>query len=372
MKNLSVIGIGKLGLCFCLTLEKAGYDVVGCDINEQYVDKINSKNFNSDEQGVSEALAESVNFRATTSLKQAIGHSDVIFTVVATPSLENGRYDHSQVDSVVSEIIKFGRQRREKHLIICCTTMPQYCDTVQQRLRDYNYTVSYNPEFIAQGTILRDQAYPDMVLIGEGSRKAGDILEEIYNAHTHSDPTICRMTRTEAEICKISLNCFLTTKIAFANMIGDIAKFANCDQDKILHAIGSDSRVGLKYLRYGFGYGGPCFPRDNRALAIFAKDLGVDALISVASDESNKKHLEYQIEQFKSKAYNCQGTPDNPIVMETVTYKPESTMLVESQQLAYAVGLAETGFSVTVRERASVIEELKGIYGDLFVYQEIP
>ena len=177
MKNISIIGIGKLGLCFALTLEKAGYNVVGLDINQDYVDSINNKTLKSHELNVEEYLKKSTNFHATTDMKMTLEHSDLLFVVVATPSLPNGRYNHSQVESVIKSVKQFGIQKN-KHFIVCCTTMPSYCDTVQQQLEPFGYTVTYNPEFIAQGTILRDQANPDMVLIGEGSKEIGDILEK--------------------------------------------------------------------------------------------------------------------------------------------------------------------------------------------------
>ena len=362
--NISIIGIGKLGLCFSLTLEKSGYNVLGVDISEEYVNKINDKTFKSDEKNVEQLLLKSTNFKATTSLAAALNHSNNIFVFVATPSLKNGRYDHSSVDKLVQDLKNFGFQKNKKHLIIGCTTMPEYCDTVQDRLNKYNYEVSYNPEFIAQGTILKDQANPDMVLIGQASEEAGDILEEIYIKHTLNNPRIHRMTRTEAEICKISLNWFLTTKIAYANMIGDIALSAKSRPEKILSAIGSDSRIGGKYLKYGFGYGGPCFPRDNRALAIFAKDKNSQALISIASDDSNKLHLKNQVNHF------CENQKiSEPVIFDSVTYKPESTMLEESQQLFFAVEIAKKGYNVTIREREEVIKQIKKNYGDLFKYE---
>jgi UDPglucose 6-dehydrogenase len=366
-KEISVIGIGKLGICFALTLERAGYDVLGVDISPEYVRMINDKTLRSDEENVENYLKTSTNFTATTDLQRSLEHSDVLFVIVATPSLENGRYDHSQIDSLLDKFESFGIQQSPKQLIICCTTMPGYCDTVAERMAEYNYVVSYNPEFIAQGTILRDQEYPEMVLIGEGSTEAGDTLQEIYEIHTQSSPRICRMSRKEAEICKISLNCFLTTKISFANMIGDIVLRSGFAPNAVLEAIGSDTRVGNRYLNYGYGYGGPCFPRDNRALALYAEDVGIDALISIASDQSNQKHLEYQIERFVADS----DPEDAQVIVDSVTYKPESTMIVESQQLAYAVGLAKAGCSVTIRERASVIDEVSKIYGNLFTYEEM-
>ena len=361
MKKVTVVGVGRLGICFALTLERAGYDVLGVDISPDYVKQINTKELKSDEQDVEEYLQASNNFRATVDFQEGLEHSDVLYVVVATPSLPDGRYDHRQLDAVVSQLVALKQATTvEKHFVICSTTMPGYCDTVQEKLSELGYVVSYNPEFIAQGTILRDQANPDMVLIGEGSTPAGDILQEMYENMTVSTPAIHRMSRTEAEITKISLNCFLTTKIAYANMVGDIVTKAGGSPDMVLSAIGAESRVGSKYLRYGFGYGGPCFPRDNRALALYAADLGIDALISKASDESNREHLKFQVEE-------CTAAS---LEMPFVTYKPESTILTESQQLAYAVGLAQRGVKVHIKERATVIERVREVYGSLFTYEE--
>lgn len=363
-KNISVVGVGRLGLCFCLFLEKAGYDILGIDMSEDYVKSLNNKTLFTPEANVNELLRSSKNFRASTNLNDAIEHSDVIFLLVATPSLEDGRYDHSQIESVMSSLQSIGPQTNEKHLIVSCTTMPGYCDTLADKARSLNYTISYNPEFIAQGTIFRDQLNPEFVLIGEGSQEIGDILESIYRRATESNPKICRMKRMEAEICKIAYNCFLTAKISFANMIGDIAITSGLSPTPILEAIGSSDKVGHKYLGYGYGYGGPCFPRDNRALAIHAKDVGYDALLSYATDQVNINHLEFQVENFKSK-----NNLDKPIRFNTVTYKPGTDILEESQQLAFVVHLAQAGYNVTIEESPTVIDRIKAEYGDLFIYE---
>tara|TARA_Y100000310_G_scaffold296775_1_gene329305 strand:+ start:2735 stop:3838 length:1104 start_codon:yes stop_codon:yes gene_type:complete len=363
MEKVSVIGIGRLGLCFALTLERAGYDVLGVDISPDYVQQINDKTLKSDEENVETYLQASQNFKATTNLNEAVAFSNMIYVVVATPSLPSGRYNHSQIETLADKLISFGLQT-SKNLIVCCTTMPGYCDTLFKKLKPYGYSVSYNPEFIAQGTILRDQAYPDTVLIGENDCAIGLRIQQMYEKLTLSNPSFHRMSRREAEICKIGLNCFLTTKIAFANMVGDIARFNECRPEVILKAIGSDTRIGNKYLGYGYGYGGPCFPRDNRALAIFANDIGVDALISRAADDSNAQHLEYQVELFKQ-----ENSIDNPVEFDFVTYKPESTILEESQQLLFARKLAEEGYTVILNERESVINEIKTQYGDIFEYR---
>ena len=364
INNISVVGIGKLGLCFSLSLENSGFNVIGVDINENYIQQINNKSLISYEPQVNERLQKSKNFIATNDIDRALSHSDIVFAVVATPSLPNGRYDHTQVDNLVSTLIQKGVQLITKHLVINCTTMPTYCDSVQQKLEAYGWTVSYNPEFIAQGTVIKNQEYPDMVLIGQSNNQAGDLIEYIYKTMTKNEPKIHRMTRTEAELCKISLNCFLTTKIAYTNMIGDIAIAANCNAQTILNAIGEDTRVGKKLTTYGYGFGGPCFPRDNRALAIFADDIGVDAQISKATDTMNNLHLSYQV-------YNYLKSNKNEFTTNTVTYKPESTLLEESQQLKYAIELVKKGIKVTIKERQIVVDELKFLYGDMFVYEVI-
>jgi len=367
--NVSVIGVGRLGLCFALTLEKAGYTVVGLDLREGYVQTLNDKTFQSPEPHVNEYLTRCSKFGATTSLSDTISHARTLYTVVATPSLPNGRYDHSQMDSLVESLIALGAQKEEKHLVVCCTTMPGYTDTVADRLREYNYVVSYNPEFIAQGTIIRDQANPDMVLIGEGNETCGNELVEHYHRMTENSPRIARMSPLSAEIAKLSLNCFCTTKIAFANMIGDLAIQSGGDPNAILDAIGSDSRIGHKNLRYGFGYGGPCFPRDNRALGIFASDIEMPALISHATDQMNAAHSVFQINEFckqepQDKTYIFSNDPgyvcqDGEVKVAPITYKAATNILEESQQMAFAYGIADQGFKVKIIDTREVLERLE-------------
>ena len=382
MDNISVIGIGKLGLCFSLSLERAGYRVVGVDVNESYVKSINDKTFNSSEARVNDRLAGSKNFEATIDLDKALGHSNILFVVVATPSLANGRYDHSQIEGLVENLIARGPQNETKHLVMNCTTMPGYCTELGKRLEEYNWTVTYNPEFIAQGTVIRDQENPDMVLIGEANPMVGNLLEELYDRMTDNEPRVCRMSPTEAEITKISLNCFLTTKIAYTNMIGDIVKKAGGTPQVVLDAIGADSRVGKKLTRYGFGYGGPCFPRDNRALGIFAADINVAADISQATDDSNKKHLEFQLRDYMKnnpkdttptvafgKHNKSEYSEKITVWFESVTYKEGSTMIEESQQLEFAVGLAYGGYEVLISDIQEVVETVQALYGDLLLYE---
>ena len=365
MEKVGILGIGKLGICFALNLEKVGYEVIGIDVNEEYIRQVNEKTLISYEPLVEEYLRKAKNFSAGTDINELID-SDcrMIFIAVATPSTPDGRYDHYQVERVAEKLEEIGKRRERINLAVVCTTMPGYCDTLAARLNAFNYTVSYNPEFIAQGNILRDQQIPDQVLIGEEDPEAGDAIQRVYEKVCQNKPTYCRMSRLSAEICKIATNCFLTTKISFANSIGDLATKAGAEPDKILAAIGSDSRIGGKYLNYGFGFGGPCFPRDNRALGVFANDQGYELLISGATDEVNKRHLDFQFELWQQQYHE-----DETIVFDHVSYKKGSVILEESQQLALAVKLARAGRKVLVKDHPAVIRELKSQYGTLFQYE---
>lgn len=356
--NITIFGVGKLGICFGLNLERKGYSILGVDVTQDYVDSINNKTLVSTEPQVNTLLDKSKNLKVTMDVQEGIEFSDTLFVLVATPSLENGKYDHSQVDRLVDQILERGRQETPKDLVIGCTTMPGYCDELQERVEEYNYRVSYNPEFIAQGTIINDQTNPDMVLIGASHVDSIKKLTTIYKNLTQNDPPIQIMSPLSAELCKISLNCFITTKIAFTNMIGDLADKVGAEPQKILNAIGNDSRVGLRCTRYGFGFGGPCFPRDNRALGIYAKENDCAIDISDATDKCNDSHLQYMLDSFTGDELTLTG----------VSYKPESTMIEESQQLAYAVGLAKRGVKVTVVDKPEVIDEVKKLYGDLLNY----
>tara|TARA_R110000824_G_scaffold332637_1_gene519220 strand:+ start:6826 stop:7926 length:1101 start_codon:yes stop_codon:yes gene_type:complete len=359
----SVIGIGRLGLCFSLTLEKAGYHVVGYDINEPYIKSINNKTFNSFEPGVNNRIKESKNFTVTTDPVDIL-QTSMAFVTVRTDSKPDGEYDVSQIESVVETLLALGELSEQKHLVICSNVNPGYSDTVAERLRPLNWRVSYNPETIAQGTILHNQTNPDCVYIGAEEDYLADEIEKAYIKMCDNKPTIHKMSRISAELTKVSMNCFLSTKIAYANMVGDLAKRIGADHEKVLHAIGSDSRIGNKFFRYGHGFGGPCFPRDTRAYIRYAEQNDVYSGIVKAANEANREHLTEMIRNTVKETL-----PDQPIRPEYITYKAGVVILDDSEQLAWAIGLAEMGYKVIISDSEEVKRQLKEKYGDLFHYE---
>ncbi|MFT6246368.1 MAG: nucleotide sugar dehydrogenase [Crocinitomicaceae bacterium] len=226
------------------------------------------------------------------------------------------------------------------------------------------YSISYNPEFIAQGTIIEDQQFPDQVLIGQSNEEVGSEIEAIYRCFCQNDPRFSRMSRTEAEITKLAVNCFLTTKIAFANSIGDLTIEHGGDYDNVLAAIGADERIGPYFLRYGFGYGGPCLPRDNRAMAEAAKQVDLEFPICQATDQANGFHRSFQ-----GKAFEQNNTKEENIVFTGLAYKPDSDIVEESQRLELALDLARKGYSVLLKDRVEVIDQIRVIHQDLFTYE---
>lgn len=365
-KRAGFVGLGRLGLCTALKFEQAGWDVCGSDVFPSYVDSINMKTLRSKEPGVEDALRSSTSLRATLELSEVVDHADILFILVATPtSAGEEAYDTSTLSKVLSDISDL--RPKNKHIVICSTVMPGYVSNTGSFLIEEceGCTLSYNPEFIAQGEIMKGLTEPDIVLIGEGSQDAGDILQRIYEESTLNQPRICRMSPQSAEIMKLGLNCFVTTKISYANMIGDIADATpGADKFEILQAIGADTRVGGRCILPGYGFGGPCFPRDNRALGTYAKRVGVEPLICEATDRYNRIHADIM-----TRSLLDQKLPH--YVMSDVAYKPKCAVdiIEESQALEVAKRLVRAGKKVTIRDRLTIVKLVQQTYGRIFDYE---
>lgn len=368
-----VVGIGRLGLCFALTLERIGLRVCGVDVNPDYVSKINEKSLVSDEPGLVESLRESVNFHATTSLRIGAQNSKIIFILVPTPT-DGGKYyyDHGILSNILVQINNF--ELSDKFIVVNSTLFPGYIRRIGKILlrNCTRCSLNYNPAFVAQGDVMtgyRTGGWFGMVLIGaedDEARKAiCTIYERIPRAETELKVNICCMSPESAEICKLASNCFRTTKISFANMIGDIAdRSEGANKFDICDALKCDRSIGPICMTPGYGYGGPCYPRDNKALAMYANAVGVSPLIPVATDDYNDIHHEIMTNaQIKL----------GKIVYEfsDVTYKPNCAvpMIDKSPKLEVACSLAKKGYKVKIKDKFPVIMEVMKEYGDLFEYE---
>ncbi len=295
--KIGLIGAGRLGICLALLIEQEGYHVIASDVRENYIEDLQNKRIDTTEPQVQELLEHSINLEFTTDNLKVIEESDIIFTLVPTPSLEDGSYDVSAVDDVVSDFLKIGWKNKGslvgKSLVVGCTTNPSDCDFFQEKLSEVGVDVYYNPEFIAQGSIVDDLRHADMVLLGGEGEHSG-ALEMIYHQiqNGFKAANVSTMSTRAAELTKIAVNCYLTTKITYANQVGQVMIRDGMEGEvaTVLKAIGSDSRIGTKYLNYGFGFGGPCFPRDNRAFAAYASKAGVETPLCAKTDKFNDEH----------------------------------------------------------------------------------
>jgi len=362
--KIGIIGAGRLGICFALLCERAGYDVLVSDIREDYVRDLNAKKISTNEPEVEDLLRISKNFRATTNNKEVIEECDLIYTLVSTPSLEDGSYDVSAVWNVVEDLKDV---TKTKYFVVGCTTNPGDCDAFQKYL-PRNIHVMYNPEFIAQGSIISDLKQADMVLLGVESTMEDHVVDDIRTLYRKIQTTraiVCVMTPKSAEITKIAVNCFLTTKISYANMLGDVLHKSGCGDETIavLRAIGTDSRIGNKYLTYGLGYGGPCLPRDNRAFAHFAKKVGLEYNLGYVTDGFNNEHAKTVADYWEK--MNAQR---RPFYFEYISYKRGTDIITESQQYRLCLDLLDRGFKIYIqndrRVTSQVSEYLNEKYGD--------
>jgi nucleotide sugar dehydrogenase len=363
--KIGVIGAGRLGICFALLCEAAGYEVLVSDIREDYVNDLNERTIKTHEPEVENLLKVAKNFRATTNNKQVIDECDLIYTLVATPSLEDGSYDVSDVWRVVDD---FQDITVKKYFVIGCTTNPGDCDLFKKQLPS-NVKVFYNPEFIAQGSIINDLRTADMVLLGvdpfANNDKVISDIRKLYEKIQTTRAIVCSMSTTAAEITKIAINCFLTTKISYANMLGDVLHHAGCGDEvsSVLSTVGTDSRIGRKYLGYGFGYGGPCLPRDNRSFAAFAKKVGLQYNLGTVTDEINNQHAKFVCDYYEKINSN-----KKPFYFDSITYKKGTDILTESQQYRLCLDLLDRGYIVYIHNDKKVIEQiydyLTTSYGD--------
>ena len=345
--KIGLIGAGRLGICLALLIEQTGYDVLASDVRESYVNGLQNKEIITTEPEIQSLLSDSTRIDFTTDNDKVIQECDIIFTLVATPSLEDGSYDVSNVADVVSDFQRLGWKNKDsligKSLVVGCTTNPGDCDVFAEKLSEVGVDVFYNPEFIAQGSIIKDLRNADMVLLGGYGHHVPELEKIYYGIQEPKISYIHNMSTRAAELTKIAVNCFLTTKISYANQVGQvmIKDGMESEVDIVLNAIGSDSRIGTKYLGFGFGFGGPCFPRDNRAFAAYAQSVGVQSAIGETTDNFNNEHSGFLRDYFINR-----NRSELPFCFKYLTYKPGIDILTESRPYDLALALLEEGYKV--------------------------
>lgn len=365
--EVAVIGLGKLGSPMAAIFAAMGHNTIGVDRVPATVEKINRLEAPVFEPGLQEMLGRAGGrLRATTDLAEAIRNSRISFVIVPTPSDANDAFSMEFAEAAAKEIGLALRGRVSPHLVVLTSTvMPGDTDRIfipalekaSGRKVGTDIGVSYSPEFIALGSCIRDFLHPDLVLIGESDPASGRLLEEFYETIHQSRPGISRMAIVNAEITKISLNSFVTMKISFANMIASVCeKFPGGDVDAVTRALGHDSRIGAKYFRGSVAFGGPCFPRDNRALNRLGQTLGLDLALPGATDRVNDSQLDRVLD-----IINHLDTRGKTVGILGLAYKPQTNVIEKSFGMGLAEALAERGIPVLAHDSNALEQAAKSL-----------
>lgn len=372
---VSVIGLGKLGSPMVACLADKGYRVIGVDVNPVAIEKINAGLAPVQEPGLDELLAKNRDrIRATSDYADAIANSEASFIIVPTPSNEQGSFSLKYVLAAIEQIGAALRHKDSFHLVVVTSTvMPgatgseilPALEAASGKRCGEGFGLCYSPEFIALGNVIHDMLNPDFILIGESDPRSGKMLADIQLGMCNNQPPVSYMNWVNAELAKISVNTFVTTKISYANMLGEICeRLPGANVDVVTNAIGQDSRIGKKYLKGATGYGGPCFPRDNVAFSVLARSVGADATIAEATDTINRRQAARLV------THLLPQLPENAKVgILGLAYKPDTNVIEESQGVALAQELLSKGIPVILYDPLA-LDNTRQVLGDHPIYAD--
>lgn len=351
--RISVIGLGKLGAPLAAVLAAKGFDVIGVDHHPALVAALAAGDAPVSEPGL-ERLIDVARSRltATTDIADAVARTETTFVIVPTPSKADGSFSNAQVIAAVREIGAALRAKTSYHLVVITSTvMPgstggpirDALEATAGRPVGQTIGLCYSPMFVALGSVIENMLNPDFVLIGESDSRAGDVLADIYRAVCGNPPAIQRMSFVNAELTKLAVNSYVTMKISFANTLSAVCdRMPEANAKVVAAAMGRDSRIGAKYLNPGLGYGGPCFPRDNAAFANLAREVGACVALTEATDQINRAQPARIVNLVRTLL--ARGT----VGILGLSYKPDTSVIEQSQGIEIAALLAQAGYRVRV------------------------
>lgn len=375
--RICVVGLGKLGSPIAAVLASKGHEVVGIDLNADFVEAVKAGRAPVDEPGLQDMMtANRERLTATTDWAEALRDTDMTGIIVPTPSGADGAFINDYVLDAIARIGAELRKTDRYHLVaVHSTTMPGSMDgpikaaleAASGRTVGVDVGLCYNPEFIALGNVIQGLLHPDFILIGESDERAGAMLEGLYRGICGDRASIARMNFVNAELTKISVNTYVTTKISFANMLSEICdRLPDADVDVVTDAIGRDSRIGKKYLRGALGFAGPCFPRDTIAFSVMAKRAGAHGLLADATDAVNERQVDRLFALVTAYA-----EPGQRVAVLGASYKPDTPVIERSQSVALIQRLVKAGYPVSLRD-PQAMPPVRAMMGDAIAYADSP
>jgi UDPglucose 6-dehydrogenase len=349
--DISVFGQGKVGLVLAACLATAGHRVTGVDVSSQLVERINARSISSTEPGLEDMLRElgPEQLCATLDGEDAVTRSDVTFIIVPTPSNSFGGFSLRYVLKSCETIGSAIRNKTGVHTVAVVSTMlpGSSMDLVIPALEKASgkclgdgFDYCYNPAFIALGDVVRGFQRPDFLLVGQASERAGDTMLEVHQPVMANGAPVARMSPTEGEICKLASNTHETMRVSFANMLLAVcAQIPGANVDRITNAL--THRMGKRFFKGAVPYGGPCWPRDNEALAVVMDALGVPTNMPRAVDTFNAEHGRFILRKVLELS-----DPEQVLGVIGLAYKPGTEVVERSFGVSLVASLAAEGRNV--------------------------
>jgi UDPglucose 6-dehydrogenase len=372
--QISVIGLGKVGLTLASCLVAARHRVVGADVDPRVVDDLNRGLFESPEPGVKERLLRgpSGSFTATVDVLQAVRETEVTFVIVPTPSNTLGGFSLRHVLRAVDEVGAAIRHKAETHTVaIVSTILPGSSDALivprleaaaARKVGD-GLSYCYNPSFIALGEVVKGIETPDYLLIGEANHAAGDVILSVHESIVKAKSPVARMSPVEAEITKIASNTHETMRVSFANMLLAIcSEVPGANVDRITEALAH--RMGKRFFKGAVPYGGPCWPRDNQAFSAFIDIIRAPSTLPRAVDTFNEEHGLFVLRKVLEVS-----TAGETVGILGLAYKPGTPVIERSFAIDLAVWLAREGRAVVGWDPMAMDEARRAI-GERIAYAE--
>lgn len=369
--NIAVVGTGYVGLVTGTCLAETGNHVICVDINEDKVEKMQSGIVPIYEPHLDVLFERNIKqgrLTFTTKLADAIENAKIIFLALPTPPGEDGSADLSYILGVANDL---GKIIKDYKVIVDKSTVPVgTADKVREAMAKnakVEFDVVSNPEFLREGFAVDDFLKPDRVVIGTSSDKARKIMEELYKPYVRQGNPIIFMDEKSAELTKYAANAFLATKITFMNEIANLCELVGADVDAVRKGIGSDDRIGKRFLFPGVGYGGSCFPKDVQALGRSATENNYDFKILSSVMEVNDSQRIRLVEKVR-KYYNG-NIKGKKIAVWGLAFKPETDDIREAPALYIIEELLRDGALITAFD-PEAMDNVKKLLGEKISFAE--
>lgn len=367
--NIAVVGTGYVGLVTGTCLAETGNQVICVDINKEKVKQMQSGVVPIYEPHLDQLFERNIKqgrLTFTTDLTSAVEKAKIIFLALPTPPGEDGSADLSYILGVANDL---GKLIKDYKVIVDKSTVPVgTADKVRQAMKQHTaieFDVVSNPEFLREGFAVDDFLKPDRVVIGTSSEKARKIMEELYKPYVRQGNPIIFMDERSAELTKYAANAFLATKITFMNEIANLCEKLGADVDAVRIGIGSDARIGKRFLFPGIGYGGSCFPKDVQALAKSAAEVNYDFKILGSVMSINEKQKTIILPKIKH--YFKNNLKGKKIALWGLSFKPDTDDIREAPALYIIEELLKEGASVTAYD-PEAMGNVKKLIGDKISY----